>query len=247
MSSISSAASADSVSASNEPECEPLHSVRSTHSAAACSPGTGPKCHATTTCELLPSPRPTLMSSAAASHVRISASPGPAPDLPALVRDSTGNSFEPFAWYDRATQSWRTWQRCLVEGWERFSQTWPRSGMTRNGIAFRRAPLVHSTTEIEFGLLPTLEASNTKAIALRSAGRSPRNWLKPLPTLTKRDWRSGKGKTQTERGRTTGPSMAEVANGPLNPTWCEWFMGFPRGWTELQLSAMPSSRKSRKS
>jgi DNA (cytosine-5)-methyltransferase 1 len=33
---------------------------------------------------------------------------------------------------------WRTWQRCLVEGWEQFSGTWPRSGMTRNGIAFQR-------------------------------------------------------------------------------------------------------------
>ena len=21
--------------------------------------------------------------------------------------------------------------------------------------------------------------------------------------------------------------------GPLNPEWCEWYMGFPIGWTEL--------------
>lgn len=60
------------------------------------------------------------MSSRADSHARTSAWPGQAPDLPASVQDSTGNWFEPFAWYDRATRSWRTWQRCLVEGWTSF-------------------------------------------------------------------------------------------------------------------------------
>lgn len=103
-----------------------------------------------------------------------------APDLPAPVRDSTGKWFEPFAWFDQDTQCWRTWQLSLVEGWEPFSETWPRSGMMRSGIAYRRAPLVLLTDETGSGLLPTPEASNTKAIALRSAGRSPRNFLKPL-------------------------------------------------------------------
>ena len=191
--------------------------------------------------------KPTLMLSAEASHVRISVSRG----RRRTCRRSFGTLPGTHSSHSRGTTALHNRGERGSAAWSRagnvFSETWPRSGMTRNGIAFRRAPLVHSTTEIEFGLLPILEASNTKAIALRSAGRSPRNWLKPLPTLTKRDWRSGKGKTQTERGRTTGPSMAEVANGPLNPTWCEWFMGFPRGWTELPLSAMPSSRKSRKS
>ena len=33
--------------------------------------------------------------------------------------------------------------------------------------------------------------------------------------------------------------------GALNPTWVEWLMGFPLGWTALPPSATPSSRKSR--
>ncbi|SRR5579885_493542 len=36
-----------------------------------------------------------------------------------------------------------------------------------------------------------------------------------------------------------------LGNGGLNPTWVEWLMGFPLGWTALEDSATPSSRKSR--
>jgi hypothetical protein len=34
--------------------------------------------------------------------------------------------------------------------------------------------------------------------------------------------------------------------GSLNPTWVEWLMGYPLGWTVLSASAMPLSRRSRK-
>jgi hypothetical protein len=58
--------------------------------------------------------------------------------------------------------------------------------------------------------------------------------VKLVPTPTARDWKSGKGKTQSERGRTAGPSLAEVSGGQLNPMWVEWLMGFPLGWTDLE-------------
>jgi hypothetical protein len=32
--------------------------------------------------------------------------------------------------------------------------------------------------------------------------------------------------------------------GKLNPTWVEWLMGFPLGWTDLEDSETPSSHKS---
>jgi hypothetical protein len=32
--------------------------------------------------------------------------------------------------------------------------------------------------------------------------------------------------------------------GKLNPTWVEWLMGFPIGWTELSASGTPSSPRS---
>ena len=39
----------------------------------------------------------------------------------------------------------------------------------------------------------------------------------------------------------------EEINGALNPTWVEWLMGYPLGWTALEDSETPSSRKSRSS
>jgi hypothetical protein len=58
--------------------------------------------------------------------------------------------------------------------------------------------------------------------------------VKVWPTPTASDWRGGTGKTQAERGRKNGPSLAEANRGSLNPTWVEWLMGWPLGWTDLK-------------
>jgi hypothetical protein len=39
----------------------------------------------------------------------------------------------------------------------------------------------------------------------------------------------------------------DPAGGSLNPTWVEWLMGFPLGWTDCEHLATPSFRKSLKS
>jgi hypothetical protein len=67
----------------------------------------------------------------------------------------------------------------------------------------------------------------------------------PMPTA--RDFKSGKGKTQAERGRTAGPSLSEASGGSLNPTWVEWLMGFPLEWTVCDAWGTRSSRRSSKS
>ena len=38
------------------------------------------------------------------------------------------------------------------------------------------------------------------------------------------------------------PPLAVHAGGPLNPEWCEWFMGFPIGFTESKVLGTPKSR-----
>jgi hypothetical protein len=67
------------------------------------------------------------------------------------------------------------------------------------------------------------------------------------PTPASRDFRHPNAEPYSERGGgTKGEQLPNAAGGPLNPTWVEWLMGFPIGWTDLKPSEMPSSRKSRK-
>jgi hypothetical protein len=88
----------------------------------------------------------------------------------------------------------------------------------------------------------TLEEAN--AIAGRDVrdkqGKVPAMW----PTPTVQDASNNGGPSQYERNSLP---LKAVAGGALNPTWVEWLMGFPLGWTDLGDSATPSSRKSSKS
>ncbi len=67
------------------------------------------------------------------------------------------------------------------------------------------------------------------------------------PTPTRAD-SSGHGRVTPDKATTThhtGKSLVDAAaGGQLNPTWVEWLMGFPSGWTDLEHSETPSSRKS---
>ena len=44
--------------------------------------------------------------------------------------------------------------------------------------------------------------------------------------------RNGKGQKQ----------LCHTVGGQLNPTWVEWLMGFPLGWTDCDVSETPSFR-----
>jgi hypothetical protein len=58
--------------------------------------------------------------------------------------------------------------------------------------------------------------------------------VKRMPTPTVQDAKNNGAPSQMERN--TKPLNAEVG-GPLNPTWVEWLMGWPIGWTDLSASA----------
>lgn len=63
--------------------------------------------------------------------------------------------------------------------------------------------------------------------------------LTRMPTLVARDYRHP-GRSRLERtGSKAGEHLPNSVGGPLNPDWCEWFMGFPIGWTESKPLAMP--------
>jgi len=62
--------------------------------------------------------------------------------------------------------------------------------------------------------------------------------LRRLPMLTVCGNYNRKGASKTSGdGLATALRNGEsesTNNGPLNPMWCEWYMGFPAGWTELE-------------
>jgi hypothetical protein len=103
----------------------------------------------------------------------------------------------------------------LADGLAVFSETWPRSGMMRNGIAYRLGTSARPTSETVRGLLPTLTRRDFKS------DRSSPEW---------REWKLA---------QPGGKTLPFVLGGLLNPTFCEWLMGFPIGWTELGRSETP--------
>jgi hypothetical protein len=107
--------------------------------------------------------------------------------------------------YDPDTSSWRTAQCSLLEDLNESLATLPRSGMTRNGLLWELPMLGQITSETESGLLlPTPTCHNAK-----------------------------EGAHPSEYNRNT-PTLATHAGGQLNPTWVEWLMGWPLGWTDLK-------------
>jgi hypothetical protein len=84
---------------------------------------------------------------------------------------------------------------------------------------------------------------------------NPRNGLpaavKLWATPVARDKRTIKGAARPKGSLGSEPLTVQVGlaeqttSGALNPTWVEWLMGFPLGWTACMASATPSSRRSR--
>ena len=60
--------------------------------------------------------------------------------------------------------------------------------------------------------------------------------VKMYSTPTARDWKDN-GKSPAELARNS-ETLASQAGGKLNPMWVEWLMGWPIGWTDLDVSGM---------
>jgi hypothetical protein len=248
----------------SEPEASaPSPSARSTPIAEPCSGSTGQACPVMTTSEPSTSQMDLPMSSAGASPARTSARPARAPELPASGRAYGSRCAELLARYDPDSSSWRTSQLCLDGALTVFSETWPRSGMTRNGTAYRLPPLAPLTAATASGLWPTpnvpnggrtIQHAEFKGNTAYHNGKKVQVGLEAAvrmwPTPVARDSRTIKG-AQHPKGWTGAKGLCETvgevegtATGSLNPTWVEWLMGFPSGWTALEPSETPLSRKS---
>jgi hypothetical protein len=129
-------------------------------------------------------------------------------------------------------------------------------GSNQGGAMGRVGPVRHSLESMaRHGLWPTPRAHDARAdfakldrsntgMSLETAAR-----LWPTPTSL-----SPAKNGNNEAGNSCGLVAIKKrileedpkATGALNPTWVEWLMGFPLGWTDCGPSATRSSRKSRK-
>lgn len=149
-----------------------------------------------------------------ASRVKGSAPPGTAQDLTTHAPDSGQSKPASLAKYDPATSLWRTAQCSLLGGLDVFSETWPRWGTMRGGECWGHATPARPTAAIGSG-----------------------SW----PTPTKHDHKDC-GTSPSQAGRNS-QTLPVAAGGQMNPTWVEWLMGWPLGWTDLRASATDKFRQ----
>jgi hypothetical protein len=95
----------------------------------------------------------------------------------------------------------------------------------------------------------TNQSPSPGAAVRPSLSTMARKGLWPTPNANRRGQSKNPGsrlrKTGTKQQSTLEDAVAEAGDrGALNPTWVEWLMGFPIGWTDLEPSATPSSPRS---
>lgn len=145
------------------------------------------------------------------------------PDLMESEADSGVRWQGSLARYDRAASLWRTAQSSLVEGLDEYSETWPRWGSMLSGELYLRQTPALPTSESESGFWPTPNVPN--------GGRSTKH-------IT--DWR---GKSAYHNGKKVQVGLESVLGGAPHPTFLEWLMGWPIGWTDIKPLAMDKFRE----
>jgi len=170
-----------------------------------------------------------------------------------------------FGTYDHDTQLWKTCQRSLFEDLPMYWDRLPRSGMTRNGRIFAQRTWVLRTGGRGSGSWPTPQAEmpgagpdNSKVKNLLTGNRhsfyltqaveaerqkpgviTGQKW--PTPQRRDGDQRGAQAKRyhNPERSNDLPDAMAAIeGTGQLNPTWVDWLMGYPIGWTDSEDSEM---------
>ena len=167
--------------------------------------------------------------------------------------------------FDPATSGWRT-ARCLyAEDLAWSSVTLPRWGSLHDGELWERTTQAPRTNEKGSGCWATPTANQQQAAsipaALNEAKRlHPRGqWSlvtqvvaehvhgnKMWPTPTVNDSKNNGSPSQyrrTSNGKPRDLQLNAVVGGALNPTWVEWLMAWPLGWTDCAASATDRFRE----
>ncbi len=127
-------------------------------------------------------------------------------------------------------------------GLQMAAQTWPTPTVCGNYNRKGASKNSGNGLTTVVAMYPTPLASNTKPVHMRGAdkgkgkARQPRSYL-PTPCAT--DWKTGY-RLDTEAGQAQREKRAKplrdhsAPGGQLNPTWVEWLMGWPIGWTDCK-------------
>ena len=165
-----------------------------------------------------------------------------------LIRATSGQRLpDAFATYAPDSCCWKTSQGTFPWDSGTYSETWPRSGMMRGGIASRlppSAPRTYATACSLWrgGMMPTPVAQDAKNATLPpSQGKRDslpgylirsRQAVRLLHTPVAND--AKKTTLPPSEGKRTslvGDLIRSGHSGRLSPRFVEWMMGYPLGWT----------------
>jgi hypothetical protein len=151
-----------------------------------------------------------------------------------------------FTKYDPDSSSWKTHQCSLLGDLDEFLETWPQWGLMRDGECWEQRTLEQTIRGTESGLSPNgVDSFHTPNTTGLDGGSNSRKALKkrllPTPDASPRGpTKDYDPKAKSQSGRTLQSFAAKYPNieypttGQLNPTWVEWLMGWPLGWTDLK-------------
>jgi DNA (cytosine-5)-methyltransferase 1 len=88
---------------------------------------------------------------------------------------------------------------------------------------------------------PTVHGNHNRKGASKESGDGLATAVKRWPTPNATDGKGPSTRTPGKERPTCDDDLPTRAGGALNPTWVEWLMGFPLGWTDLEDSGTPSS------
>jgi hypothetical protein len=185
-------------------------------------------------------------------------------DKERMMTDTYGlTSYEPLAFYDHDSQSWRMYAVISLWGLTESLEILPKTGLTRNGKLFPQPVLVPCIDAKESFVWPTpttQEIEHPNAELNANGRRKAKNGnshsigladaVIRWPTPTASSWGSTGHRMMLdsliESGEITQEDKMQMTagnGGKLNPTWVEWLMGFPTGWTDLEDSETQSCHR----
>ena len=115
--------------------------------------------------------------------------------------------------YDQDSCSWKTAQCSLITDSDESLETYPRSGMTVDGLLWEQTRSERNTRETEYGLLPTPTARDFNGHTITR--KRPKGFNKVLPNVFKLEF------------QLQGQCYP-------HPTFSEGLMLWPIGWTDLK-------------